>query len=274
MIDKTQVLYAEPNEEKQERYVVPAVEQACRVLFFLAGADSSRMSLNEISAGVGIHKSKAFSILETLKKFGLVQTAGRGKGYNLGPGIIGLSRSFLDTLSAPELARPLLVDLARKTGATAALGLIADRNVFVAAKHEGEGRIVVSMRVGHRFPLTYGAHGKAIAAFLDEVELQELLKEKKLYFYGDPARFDRKKLMEEIIQCRREWFAVDLEETAPGLNAVAAPVVGPGGHPVGYLVVLGLATAEATLRSGPLVAGAARALSRQLGANIESPSEP
>ena len=76
------------NEKKRsrERYVVPAVEQASRVLFGLAGARSPHMSLTEICDQVGIHKSKAFSILHTLQKFGLVQRNTNGKGYSLGPG--------------------------------------------------------------------------------------------------------------------------------------------------------------------------------------------
>jgi DNA-binding IclR family transcriptional regulator len=250
-----------------ERYIVPAVEQASRVLFCLAGADSSRMSLIEICGQVGIHKSKAFSILRTLQKFGLVQRNSEGRGYSLGPGLIGLSRRFLDNLSAPDLAEPILEDLARKVGGTAALGLIADKNVFVAAKHEGGGVFGLTMRVGHRFPLTYGCHGKAIAAFLPEKELHSLLKDKKLYFQGDPAKFDRARLMEDLERCRRDWFAEDLEETAPGLNAVAAPVLGPNGRPIGYIVVFG--AAENVHQCGPLVADAGRALSRKLGAGVE-----
>ena len=154
-----------------DKYLVPAVEQALRVLFRMAQAESAHMNLTEICEKVGMHKSTAFCILHTLRKFGLVQTSGRGKGYTLGPGLIGLSRRFLDTLSAPKLAEPLLAELATKAGATAALGLIADKNVFVAAKHEGGRVIGITMRVGHRFPLTYGCHGKAIAAFLPEKEL-------------------------------------------------------------------------------------------------------
>lgn len=255
-------------ETPEERYMVPAVEQASRILFCLAEADSSHLSLTEICSQVGIHKSKAFSILRTLQQFGLAQRSTEGRGYALGPGLIGLSRRFLDNLSAPALAEPLLEELAKKTGTTAALGLIADKNVFVAAKHEGGRAIVVTMRVGHRFPLTYGCHGKAIAAFLPKEELDLLLRDRKIYFQGDPARFDRAKTMADIERCRKDWFAEDTEETAPGLNAVAAPVLGPHGRPIGYIVVLGLPSAEATHQCGPLVAEAGKALSRQLGANV------
>lgn len=258
------------NKENQphERYTVPAVEQAMRILFQMAEADSSHMSLTEIYNRAGIHKSKAFSILQTMKKFGVIQRDVDGKGYSLGPGLITLSRKVLDNFNVPTLAEPILENLARKSGTTAALGLIADKNVFVASKREGGRGIVVTMRVGHRFPITYGCHGKAIAAFLAEKDLNEILKGKKLYFQGDPARFDGNKLMMDLKQCRKEWFATDLEETAPGLNAVSAPVLGPNGYPIGYLVILGLVSAQAARECGPLVAEAGRTLSRQLGAKI------
>ncbi len=248
--------------------MVPAVEQALRILFRLAKAESAHMNLTEICDKVGMHKSTAFSILHTLQKFGLVQTSGRGKGYTLGPGLIGLSRKFLDTLSAPKLAEPLLAELATKVEATAALGLIADKNVFVAAKHEGGRVLGITMRVGHRFPLTYGSHGKAIAAFLPEKELDSLLKDGEVYFHGDPSKFDRDKLNQEIDRCRQSWFADDLEEMVPGLNVVAAPVLGPNERPIGYIAVLGLSSVEAARECGPLVAEAGKTLSRQMGARI------
>jgi DNA-binding IclR family transcriptional regulator len=252
-----------------DKYLVPAVEQALRVLFRIAQDESAHMNLTEICERLGLHKSTAFCILHTLQKYGLVQTAGRGKGYTLGPGLIGLSRRFLDTLSTPRLAEPLLAELAGKAGATAAIGLIADKNVFVAAKHEGGHVLGITMRVGHRFPLTYGCHGKAIAAFLPEEELDSLLQEEDLYFHGDPSKFDRQRLNKEMAKCRKDWFATDLEEMVPGLNVVAAPVLGPNERPVGYIAVLGLLSAKAVRRCGPLVAEAGKSLSKQLGARIE-----
>jgi DNA-binding IclR family transcriptional regulator len=260
-----------PQEKRADgRYMVPAVEQASRLLFCLAGARSSHMSLTEICAQVGIHKSKAFSILHTLEKFGLVQRNSKGKGYSLGSGLITLSRRFLDNLNAPRLAEPILQELAGRAEGTAILGLIADRTVFVAAKHEVERDIGVTIRIGRRFPLTYGSHGKAIAAFLPQKELDRLLHDGDLYFHGKPEHFDRTRLNEELARCRRDWFAVDAGEIMQGLNTVSAPVLGPSTTPIGYIVVLGLFSGEAAREFGPSVAEAGKALSRQLGADIEA----
>ncbi len=255
--------------KSEERYLVPAVEQASRVLFCLAGAGASHRSLIEICAQVGIHKSKAFSILETLQRFGLVQRNTDGKRYALGPGLVSLSRKVLDNLSPPRLAQPILEELAGKADSTAVLGLIIDRNVFIAAKHEGEGNIGVTIRIGHHFPLTYGAHGKAMVAFLPKKERDHLLREKDLYFHGDPARLDRARLHKELAQCRRHGFAEDLGELNRGLHVVAAPVLGPNRAPIGFIEIFVLFSAKAAHRFGPLVAEAARTLSRQLGADVD-----
>ena len=256
-------------ETSKERYLVPAVDQASRVLFYLAGARSSHMSLTEVCAQVGIHKSKAFSILHTLQKFGLVQRNSDGKGYALGPGLISLSRRVLDNLNVPRLAEPILEKLAKKAGGTAILGLIADKSAFVVAKQEGNNDIGYTIRIGTRFPLTYGSHGKAIAAFLPANELNKLLQQKSLYFYGEAQPINRKRLEEELVQVRRDGFALDLGDMRPGLNAVAAPVFGAGARPIGYMVVIGLVSEEAARQLGPTLAQAAKALSRQLGADPE-----
>lgn len=256
------------NDCVEEKYMVPAVEQASRVLFCLAANSASQMSLPEICAQVGIHKSKAYSILQTLQKFGLVQRFSDRKGYALGPGLITLSRKVLDDFNAPRLAEPLLEELATKTGGTATLGMIADRMVFVVAKNEGGVDIGVTIRTGHRFPLTYGSHGKAIAASLPEREIELLLKDNKLYFHGAPEKFDRSRLTKELAQCRSDGYALDLGEMRPGLNSVAAAVFGPGETPIGYIALIGLFSTEAACESGPLVASAAKTLSRQLGARI------
>lgn len=252
-----------------KRYQVPAVEQASRILFCLANTGSSHMSLIEICDEVGIHKSKAFSILQTLYGFGLVQRNNDGKGYSLGPGLISLSRKFLDNLNAPTLAAPILEELSKQTTSTAVLGLIAGGHVFVAAKHEGDNNIGITMRIGRHLPLTYGSHGKAIFAFLPQKEREHLLMDNDLYFHGNPEKLDRFRLQKELTQCRRDWYALDLGEVKMGLNAIAAPVLGPGGVPVGYIVVLGLFSAKTARSYGSFVAEAGKRLSHLLGADID-----
>ena len=54
-------------------YKVPAIEQAIHVMLFLANSGSNSKSLTDICREVGIHRSKAYSILNTLNEHGLVK---------------------------------------------------------------------------------------------------------------------------------------------------------------------------------------------------------
>lgn len=255
--------------DPKNKYIVPAVEQAVRVLLCLAGSKSSHMSLTEICEHVGIHKSKAFGILHTLQRFSLVQSRGRKKGYALGTGLITLSRKVLDGINVIAFADPMIRDLSEKVKGTAALGIIDGDTVVVVSRYENIKNVGVTIRVGNHVPISYGAHGKAIAAFMPENDLNALLQKEKLYFHGNPKNFDKNRLMTELEQCRKTGYATDIGEITPGLNAASAPVLGINGKPIGYLLVLGFFTPEKTRKHGPLVAKAGRDLSRQLGANLD-----
>ena len=155
--------------------IVPAVEEASRILITLARNNSGKMTLTQIRKEVGIHNSKAFSILNTLQKFGFVQKDPVTKTYSLGMGLIFLSQKVLDTLDLREAASPFLSRLSSGTNSTAFLGLISGNYVYVAAKDEGSQAVAVTFRIGQRFPLFWGTHGKAILAFLSEEERSEIL---------------------------------------------------------------------------------------------------
>ena len=257
------------NTKSRDRYVVPAVEQAARLLFCLADAESSHLSLNEICVRANMHKSHAFAILHTLQKFGLAQRNMAGSGYSLGPGLIALSRKVLDDFNLPRLAEPILEGLAKEARSTATLGLIVEKQLVVAAKYEDRRDIgVATVLIGRRWPLTHGAEGKAIAAFLSEEKLDELLQEDELYFHGKPEKLDKKRLRKELAECRRTGYALDLAEINQKFQAVAAPILGPDGNPIGHINIIGILFAEEARRLGPLVANAGKTLSKQMGARV------
>jgi len=227
------------------------------------------MSLAEICNQVSVSGSKAFGILKALQESGLIKRGKGGKGYALGPGLVTLSRKVLDDLTPSQLAEPVLEMLTRESGSTSVFGLITGETIYVAAKREGEGDIRIVMRIGHILPLTYGAHGKAIVAFLLEKEQDQILKDEDLYFHGDPGKLDRARLREELTRCRRQGFACDFGESTQGVNVVAAPVLGPAGIPMGFVEVFSLASAKVAHRFGPLVARAGKNLSQQMGAGVD-----
>lgn len=252
---------------------VPAVDQALRILFFMAKSKSAKLSLTEICKGVGIHKSKGYSILNTLNKYGLVEKNYEDKQYTLGLGILPLSRRILEDLDLRRLAFPYLEKLSDLTKTTAIFGLIFGENLLVFAKKETENPINVTIRLGYSFHVTHGAHGKAIAAFLEEEELTSLIKRKKTYFFGDPSKFDRERLYSELSYCRMRGFAYDIGELHPGISAISAPIFNSKNRVIGVFLILGTYGVEKVEEFGSAVYEAARDFSLQLGASLKETYE-
>lgn len=250
--------------------LVPAVEHASRVLICLGKSKSRKLTLTEIIKEVGIHKSRGYSILTTLMQYGLVEKDSQTKTYSLGPGLLFLSRHLLDHMDIRERVSPFLEALAIETRSTALLGLISADQVFVVAKHEGNQNIGITIRLGHRFHITAGAHGKAITAFLSEAEQKRILSRKRLFYYGTAERMDNKLLEEELEQCRERGYSQDLGGLQPGISAVSAPVFGTHENIIGCLILVGTFSGRTVEKYGALTARKAREMSFSIGA---TPSE-
>jgi len=250
---------------------VPAVEQASRVLLCLGESPQFKMRLTEICQQVGIHKSKGHSILNTLKQFGFVERDPEAKTYSLGPALIFLSRHVLDNLHYPEIVAPFLDHLAKETNGTALFGLIYGEHLVVVGKSEGYQNIAFSIRLGHRFHITLGAHGKAIVAFMPEADREKILTKKRVYFHGyETTRLNMKRLREELVRCRQVGYAQDVGEITTGVNFVSAPVFGVQEKIIGCIILIGTFGDSLIPKYGPKTADVAREVSYKLGANVKA----
>jgi DNA-binding IclR family transcriptional regulator len=263
---KTREVHKTDKETSAYKPLVPAVEQASRILFCLAEGPRHKWTLTDICRKVEIYKSKGHSILNTLTQFGLIEKDPQTKAYSLGPGLIFLSRSVLDNLNYTEIVAPFLDKLAKETNGTAVFGLISGTHVLVVAKREGNQNIGFGLRLGHRFHITLGAHGKAILSFMTEPEREKVLAKKKLYFYGDVSRMDMKRLSEDMRRCRNLGFAQDIGEVTPGVTVLSAPVFGLREKIVGCTILIGTFGANRAEEYGPRVASASGQISYRLGA--------
>ena len=264
-----------PNREKSIKTesiykpMVPALEQGCNVLLCLAEKPKLKMSATEIAKRVGIHKSKGYFILEVLERFGFVEKDPRTKTYSLGIGLLFLSRHVLDNLNYVDVVNPFLKLLAEETDGTALFGLISGEYVYIITKYEKPQNFGVTNRVGHRFHLTYGAHGKAIVAFMSDMDRERVLTMRKVYFYGNDSKLNMERLREELTRCRQLGFAVDPGESQPGINTISAPVFDFLGNVIGCILLVGTFSDSMIEKYGHRTANIAAQVSFKFGANIE-----
>lgn len=230
----------------------------------MANGRHAKMNLTEICREVGIHKSKGYSILNTLQQFGFVIRDQDNKTYSLGPALLHLSNRFLSDLNIRELAQPLLYDLATSTDSTAILVLTSGDHGFVVARDEGTQDIGLTIRLGHKFPLAWGAHGKAIMAFLDESDRDAILNSGKIYVHGKPSNLDTDKLELELSECRASGYSFDVDQMKAGIRAVAAPVFAPREIVIGSVAVVGTFPQELIHKHGLRLAKAGKSLSKMM----------
>ena len=268
---ETEGVGLEKKEEKSKSSytgVVPAVDQASRILICLARNPLFKMNLTDICRSVAIHKSKGYSILKTLQRYGFVHKDALGKTYSLGFGLISLSRKVLERLDYESIAGPHLKKLADQTHSTALLGIIDDMNVFVVAKQEADQAIGVTTRIGHRFSISHGAHGKAIVSFLPKHDQERILQQGRLFFHGTAEKLDRKRLKDEIRQCSQKGYAVDIGELNPGINVIASPLFDSQGSLFGSLFIMGTFSESRIPEYSSIVVNVAKQFSATLGADI------
>lgn len=227
----------------QPPYLVPAIIHAGRILDFLKDPTHTDASLSEIAAALSLPRSTCLNILRTLASLGFVSVHPRTKRYRLGWTLFELGQRAADMHGRLDLLRPYLSALATDLGLTCVLGRVVDDKLLIIDKVEGSDELRATTTVGQSHPLTAGAVGRAILAFLSDEELRRYMEAHGLPKFTsrsitDPAAFEQC-----LAQIRRDKYAISIEEYYVGINAVASPVFEPSGEPTMVVAVLGLSSA-------------------------------
>jgi len=245
------------------RYVA-AVERALAVLDAVAEADD--VGTNEIARRTGINASTVSRLLATLASRDLVRhVEGTGR-YRLGPRLVQLGNAALAGLDLRELARPVLTELAADTGETATLSAPGDPDAITVDFVQSRSSVQSVARVGRPSIAHATATGKVALAFGGAT-----LPDGPLRQYTTRTIVDSERLEVELERVRARGYAVAIGEREDDLNAVAAPVFGPGRELVAILGLQGPASrfgAAAVRRASETIVGRASDLSASLGGEI------
>jgi DNA-binding IclR family transcriptional regulator len=249
--------------------LVPAVEQAARLLICLGGSSEPTLTVTQICSKLEIHKSKGFSILQTLMQFDFITKDPATKTYSLGPGLMMLAKNVQDNLDIRKIAQPYLQLLANQTKSTVLLGIVSNDQYYIAEKYEGDDTVGITVRPNSVLDITHGAHGKAIVAFMDEDKRQKLLKRKDLCFYGKNTNFKMKFLKQELSECQKNGYAIDDGDVTPGINALSSPVFNFENEIYGAIVLVGTFSKDKFQDFGKRVFKISKEISIKYGANLQ-----
>ncbi|MBS1897619.1 IclR family transcriptional regulator [uncultured Microbacterium sp.] len=195
------------------------LSRGIRILEIL-GDERGPLSIDEIAARLGVHRSIAYRLLRTLEDHRLIGRDAAGL-VALGPRMAALAAGVAQDLQAEAL--PELTAVANELGMTCFLAVLDGEECITLVSVEPRHTVAsVAQRPGARHPVTVGAPGKAILAQLPEAEWPE----------GAPAA-----LHDAVAGSRLAGFATSHDEVIPTVQSVAVPLALRGQRPAAIAVV-------------------------------------
>lgn len=205
----------------------PSIQSLDRGLCILEAVAKSTdpVALGHLTDLLGVDRSSAFRLANTLRRRGFLANPNGRKDYILGPTIWRLSRKHDWSHVLITFSRGHLRKLAFRTGETAHLAVREGRQAFfVDHYHASSQVIVVSARTGEFVPLYCTAHGKALLVDYDVDELKSIFGAEPLQAYTPQTVVSIKHLAKSCARSREQGFVVDDEEYVEGVRCMAAPV--------------------------------------------------
>lgn len=262
-----------PQTERSDRYTVRVLDRALDVLETLRDAGRP-VTLQELASRLRQAKSSVFRLLATLERRGYVERADGDRRYQLGAAWLtyrdGGAHGTLTEAAVPQMRA-----LVEAFGETVNLGVLRDGEILYLEIMESPHSFRMAAAPGTRSPVHCTALGKAIAAYLPEIAVAEVVRARGLPALTPRTITSRAALRRELARTRARGYAEDNAETEPEASCIGAPILGPHGDVIGAISLSG-----PTSRMRPIKSAAARTLmdacrhiSRALGTTAERPAQ-
>jgi len=180
-------------------------------------------SLAEVAERLGVHKSTALRLLQTLERAGFARR-GEGGRYSVGTRLIGIATKALDSLDLREIARPHLSRLNQDCGHTIHLASLLDGDIVYIDKYEGNTSVRMCSRIGKTASPHASGVGKAILCHLDPSQLDAILRTLTYVQHTASTIMSETALRGELAAVRERGYARDDGEFEDIINCVAAPI--------------------------------------------------
>ncbi len=193
----------------------------------------------ELSRVLGVDRSTVHRLLGTLQRRGYVQQDQATRHYRLGLKVVELSRQVLDGLAWPAVARGHLEALARDTGESASLVVVAGGQVMCVMHRPSAAALTVNDVVGVALVPHATACGKVLLAHATDGARATLLADEPLAAQTPRTLTDRAALTLHLKQIQQQGYALEDEERHTGVRSIAAPVWNHGAEVMAALSLSG-----------------------------------
>jgi IclR family transcriptional regulator, pca regulon regulatory protein len=201
-----------------------------RGLAILSSFRSARplLGVSDLSREVGLSRSTTHRYVATLAALGYLEQDATTRKYRLGPRVLDLGFSAINSMELRHVAAPHLARLSDETGQTVNMAVLDGAEIVYVERcrspRAAASEVDLDLHVGSRLPAYCTSMGKVLLAFLPFARLDAVLAAVTLSPRGPNTITDRAALVRELARVRARGIAVNNEELAYGLRSLAAPV--------------------------------------------------
>ena len=259
----------------EDRYRVRSVERAFVLLEALAEAGPEGTTLSDLGRTLGVSKSTAYAILQTLLSGGFVADAGAGmsRRYRLGMALARLGDVVVSQIALRDVAMPVLRDLTALTGLASRVAVLDEPYAVVIGRIDApRANSRFAANLGKREHLHCSAVGKAMLAVLPKPTVHEIVAAAGLPGKTRKTITDEFVLLSELDMVGQRGYAIDDEEDAEGVFCVGSAVLDHSARCIGAVSVTGLKLdlpAWRVEQLGQTIRDHAARISTLLGAPVE-----
>jgi DNA-binding IclR family transcriptional regulator len=246
---------------------VPALERGLTILEVVAKSKNG-YTFSQLAQQLDFPKSSIHSLLVTFERLGYLQRLESSGRYVAGLNLVRIATVASHGITLRQKAGPLLCELTQRTGLTAHIAILENKEALLVAKVEPSGTVPVATWIGKRIDYHCTSLGKALIAWRREDEIDELVKERRMLRHNENTISSLTRLKQELMRTRQAGYAVDDEEEEIGFRCIGAPVLGVSGEVEAAVSVSGTVEqirTEDVPHMGALVQEAAFEMSRRLG---------
>lgn len=182
------------------------------------------MSVSELSAELEIPASSTHRVLKSLQDNHFVTQDSDTKKYRLSYKLYSICSGMREQNSLILQARPYMRMLAEEIGKPVVLCVLNGEKIINLECIENSNASVYMVRTGEELPLYSTSAGRVFAADMQVQRAREILERMSRYKATPYTKTDMEELMAELIQIRRQGYAVIDEELQIGIQGVSCPI--------------------------------------------------
>ena len=195
------------------------------------------LGVSELSRRLGLGKSTVHRILTTLADDGFVERTADER-YRLSIKMYEVGQQVAASIELRQLVHPALERLRTESGETAHVAVLSGTDVVYVDRLESPHMLRLLTRVGRRRAAHATSSGKCLLAFGSPSAVTGVVAT-GLPRLGPRTITSKSMLDKRLAEVRRNGYATSVDEAAPGMASVAAPIFDGAGECIAAISVAG-----------------------------------